>query len=135
MSIKYDIFFLSYDELNADLNWLHLKELQPHAQRVHGIKGLKNAHQECANRSKTDNFFVVDGDCWIYPDFDFTVPDYVPSIRNSICLWFSRNAVNDLAYGNGGVKIFPKYEVKQVLNEGLDFTMEITKSYMLHHHL
>jgi len=36
----YDIIFISYNEPNADKNWLALKSRFPMAKRVHGIKGI-----------------------------------------------------------------------------------------------
>ena len=39
-----DIIFISYDEPNADQNFEHLLDLAPHAQRIHGIKGIAQAH-------------------------------------------------------------------------------------------
>ena len=66
-----DIIFLSYDEPNADDNWHKLKDRYPHAKRVHGIKGIWEAHCECAKVSRSDHFFLVDGDNEILPEFDF----------------------------------------------------------------
>ena len=36
----FDIIFISFDEPNADENWKLLKEIAPHAKRVHGVKGI-----------------------------------------------------------------------------------------------
>ena len=66
-----DIFFLSYDEPFADENFELLKFKVPYAKRVHGIKGIFNAHKECAKRSMTTHFYVVDADAIIESDFNF----------------------------------------------------------------
>ena len=57
-----DVFFLSYDEPFADENFELLKMFAPHAKRVHGIKGIFDAHKECARQSKTGHFYVCDAD-------------------------------------------------------------------------
>jgi len=52
-------------------------------------------------------FYVVDGDAWLVDDWDF---DYQPNIFDRDCayVWHSRNPINDLEYGYGGVKLFSK---------------------------
>ena len=123
-----DVFFLSYNEPYADENYAKLKELVPNARRVNGIKGFAAAHQECALRSFTNNFYVVDSDAIIVEDFDFT---FTPSKYNKwwhdaqsnyICVWSSINPINDLIYGHGGVKILPKQPLLCDNKDVIDFT-------------
>ena len=102
-----DIIFLSYDETNAEANWIELQRRFPHAQRLHGIEGVKNAHRRAAELSRTDFFFVVDGDNSILPSFNFEVP-FEPH-QNSLYVWRCLNPVNDLVYGYGGVKLYNKF--------------------------
>ena len=40
----YDIVFISYEEPNADDVYAELKERYPMAKRVHGVKGIHQAH-------------------------------------------------------------------------------------------
>ena len=123
-----DVFFLSYNEPYADANYLKLRELVPNARRVNGIKGFAAAHQECARRSFTNNFYVVDSDAIVVEDFDFT---FTPSKYNKwwddteserICIWLSINPINDLIYGHGGVKILPKQPLLCDNKDVIDFT-------------
>jgi hypothetical protein len=123
-----DVFFLSYNEPYADENYARLKELVPNARRVNGIKGFAAAHQECARRSFTNNFYVVDSDAIIVEDFDFS---FTPSKYNKwwgdaesecICIWSSINPINDLIYGHGGVKILPKQPLLCENKDVIDFT-------------
>lgn len=123
-----DVFFLSYNEPYADENYAKLCELVPNARRVNGVKGFAAAHQECARRSFTNNFYVVDSDAVIVEDFDFT---FTPSKYNTwwhspendyICVWSSINPVNDLTYGHGGVKILPKQPLLCDNKDVIDFT-------------
>jgi hypothetical protein len=122
--IKYDIVFLSYDEPYAEEHWQRLKKRFPYAKRVHGVKGILNAHKKCANLTRTDNFFVIDGDSYILDDFDL---GSVPSEVSDDCfyMWMSRNAVNDLTYGNGGVKLFPKRIFDRVEKYGVDLFVHL----------
>ena len=102
-----DIFFLSYSESNADDNWQWLHKRKPIAKRIHGIEGIKNAHQKIANSATTDFFFVVDGDNRVLPDFDFSTPTHID--QNTLYVWRARNPVNDLCYGFGGIKLYNKW--------------------------
>jgi hypothetical protein len=123
-----DVFFLSYNEPYADENYRRLKELVPNARRVNGVKGFAAAHQECARRSFTNNFYVVDSDAIIAEGFDFS---FTPSKYNTwwytpesefICVWSSINPINDLIYGHGGVKILPKQPLLGPDKDVIDFT-------------
>lgn len=113
MSLRFPIYFLSYDEENAEENWFALKERFAHAKRIHGIAGIQRAHQICAETCETSHFFVVDGDNQIRQDFSFTIaPDlYHPE---SIHVWRCKNPVNDLVYGYGAIKLFPKSPFERV---------------------
>jgi hypothetical protein len=103
----YDIIFISYQEPNADENFAKLKARFPRAQRVHGIKGIHQAHIAAAKKSFTKMFWVVDGDAEIVDTFNF---DYVADAWSQECVhvWRSINPVNGLQYGYGGVKLLPK---------------------------
>ena len=114
----YDVFFLSYDEPDADVNWQRLLKFAPGARRIHGVTGILQAHQEAAKQSKTSSFFVVDGDAWIHDDWDFTSEwfddIYLPypynnkDVSDCVIVWSSVNPYNGLSYGNGGLKLLPR---------------------------
>lgn len=116
----YDIIFISYNEPNADSNFKKLKERFPYAHRVHGIKGIHQAHVAAAKKAFTKMFWVVDGDAEILDTFNF---DYEVSKYDLECVhvWRSRNPVNGLEYGYGGVKLLPKK---------LTQNMDVTKTDM-----
>lgn len=103
----YDIIFISYNEPNADGNFAKLKARFPYAQRINGVKGIHQAHIAAAKKSFTQMFWVVDGDAEIVDTFNF---DYVVSKYDLECVhvWRSKNPVNGLEYGYGGVKLLPK---------------------------
>jgi hypothetical protein len=124
----YDIIFISYQEPNADENFAKLKAKFPRAQRVHGVKGIHQAHVAAANTSFTKMFWVVDGDAEIVDTFNF---DYIADAWSQECVhvWRSINPVNDLEYGYGGVKLLPK---KLTLNMDLtnaDMTTSISDKF------
>jgi hypothetical protein len=102
----YDVVFISYNEPNADENYQTLLNRCPRAKRVHGVKGIHNAHIEAAKLSSTPMFWVVDGDAVLEENFNFDLllPHYD---RDTVHVWQSRNPVNDLIYGYGGVKLLP----------------------------
>lgn len=55
----YDIVFISYQELNADENYAALKERFPMVKRVHGVKGIHQAHITAAKKCFTKMFWAV----------------------------------------------------------------------------
>ena len=103
----YDIVFISYQEPNADENYAKLKARFPVAKRVHGVKGIHQAHIAAAKKCFTKMFWIVDGDAHIVDEFKFNyeVPEHQ---LDHVHVWRARNAVNALVYGYGGVKLFPR---------------------------
>jgi len=119
-----DIIFISYDEINAEDHFLLLQEKHPYVKRVQGIKGIPAAHKEAARIAKTSNFYTIDADTIVDDNFDFS---YVPEKwdKDFIHLWYARNAVNDLEYGWGGIKLWPRKILKVAGNSEMDFTTSI----------
>jgi len=103
---SFDIIFISYNEPNAEQNFEKLKSRFPRAIRVHGVKGIHNAHIEAAKKAETEMFWVVDGDAIVVEEFNF---DYRPPRweKDTVHVWRSKNPVNELVYGYGGVKLLP----------------------------
>jgi hypothetical protein len=118
-----DVIFISYDELNAEENFQRLLTFAPNAKRVHGVKGIHQAHQAAARLAESDMFYVVDGDAWIIDDWNFS---YNPKLedRRTIHVWHSVNPVNGLEYGYGGVKLFPRKLLLEN-HQGLDLTTSL----------
>lgn len=129
----YDIFFISYNELNADKNFQRLKSKHPRAQRIHGIEGIFNAHQLAAKKSFTKMFWVVDGDAVVLDTFDFSykLPVWQGDEHDAECVhvWRSQNPVNELVYGYGGVKLLPKSLTANMNMSGVDMTTSISKLF------
>jgi hypothetical protein len=132
-----DVFFLSYDEPFADDNFEILQMFAPNAKRVHGIKGIFAAHQECARQSKTQHFYVIDADAVIEEEFNFKfapqsdrmVYGSVPE-TDCVFVWRSRNPVNDLLYGYGGAKLFPKQKLLSAVDWKVDMTTTIGATFV-----
>lgn len=126
----YDIIFISYDESYADDNFNNLKKRFPRANRLHNIKGIFEAHKcaaEWAQYNKSRMFYVVDADAIIDNNFNF---DYIPNMydQNLVHIWHSRNPINDLEYGYGGIKLFPTQSLIDAKSWGIDFTTTVTKN-------
>jgi hypothetical protein len=125
----FEIFFISYQEINADENWKKLKDRFPFAQRIHGVKGIHQAHIAAAERSLTKMFYVVDGDAEIVDNFsffDYQVPD---SEKDVVCVWHSQNPINGLVYGYGGVKLLPKEKVLNMSLKSIDMTLSLSDRF------
>lgn len=122
----FDIIFLSYNELHADENYGNLKLRFPRIKRVNGIKGIYEAHIEGAKLSQTEMFYVVDADAYVLDDFNF---DFQPEWHNNetVHVWYSQNPINDLIYGYGGIKLFPKTVLLNYNGSPVDFTTSVSK--------
>lgn len=124
----YDIVFISYNEKNADENYLKLKNKFSHAKRVHGVKGIHQAHIEAAKLADSHMFWVVDGDAEILEDFNF---DYLVDRyeKDIVYVWKSINPINDLVYGYGGVKLLPKDLTLRLDTNSPDMTTSISSKF------
>lgn len=120
-----DIIFISFDEPQADEMFDYLKERSPRPPlRVHGVTGFDAAHKAAANLATTDRFITVDGDNLIRHEFFNQIINPVDSFPNMagvasepedvVYSFTARNTINALAYGNGGVKIWPRRLVLSV---------------------
>lgn len=126
--LNFDIFFISYQEPNADDNWQKLKSRFPRAQRIHGVKGIHQAHLAASVKSSTEMFYVVDGDAEIFEDFNFEY--YVPGFeRDFVYVWQSENSINGLVYGYGGVKLLPTEKVLNMPLDSVDMTLSISTKF------
>ena len=134
----FDIIFISYNEKNADENYENLKLRFPRVKRVHGVKGIQNAHIEAAKLAETDMFWVVDADAIIEDTFTFEI-DYIPyydrisriNLNKTVHVWSSRNPVNDLVYGYGGVKLLPRRLTANMDIQNPDMTTSISDSFKI----
>jgi hypothetical protein len=108
---KYDVIYLSYDEPNADENYMQLLSYIPYAKRVHGVKGSDSAHKAAAKKSNTERFVVIDGDNFLikkgFEKQTVSVSDNKINVDSSVFSWPSFNIINGLIYGNGGIKCWP----------------------------
>ena len=116
----YDVVFISYQEPNADKNYEMLLSRMPEAKRIHGITGIHNAHIEAAKLANTNMLWIVDGDAEICTSFDFNY-QVAQWDKDVVHVWRSINPINDLVYGYGGIKLFPR---------DLTINMDMTKPDM-----
>ena len=122
MQSKFPIFFLSFNESNREKNWQILRSCFPRSRRIHGIKGLALAHQTCARLSKSSFFFVVNADNEILKNFKFEIPKQ--PLQKAVYVYRSLNPVNQLIYGFGGVKLFPR----SVFFSSTPFSVDLSSS-------
>lgn len=126
----FDIIFISYQEPNAAENWNRLVSRFPTVKRVHGVKGIHQAHIVAAKHCWTKMFWIVDGDAQIVDDFDFS---YKPNQWNldTVHVWCSQNPINDMQYGYGGVKLFPTQLTIDMVTSKPDMTTSISDNFKI----
>ncbi len=103
------VVFLSYDEPNADENYQFLVDNHPkpdNVYRVHGVKGFDAAHKQAGKVANSKRFFTIDADCKVDATIWSKSIELTPDIEQATLSWSSRNYVNGLVYGNGGVKLW-----------------------------
>jgi hypothetical protein len=124
----FDITFISYQETHADENWQRLSSRFPTAKRIHGVKGIHQAHIEAATRCWTSMFWIVDGDAQVLDDFDFS---FKPDKWNldTVHVWRSQNPINDMVYGYGGAKLFPTQATINMDTSTPDMTTSISDKF------
>ena len=125
---EYDIVMITYNEPYADKNFDALKKRFPRAQRINGVKGIHQAHIAAAKLAITDMVWIVDGDAVIVDDFNF---DYTVSKweKDFVHVWRSINPINDLEYGYGGVKLFPRQLTIDMDTTRPDMTTSISTKF------
>jgi hypothetical protein len=120
-----DCVFLSYDEPDADENFIYLKSIAPWAKRVHGVEGSDAAHKAAAAASNTERFILIDGDNRPDPEFFNQTLRIDHTNDAKVFRWRARNIINGLCYGNGGISSWTKTFVQNMkTHEATDGTDE-----------
>ena len=124
----YDAVFISYNEPDADERYSRLLERYPNTKRVHGVKGIHQAHIAAAKKCSTKMFWVIDGDADLLTEFslDHKVNEYD---LDCVHVWRSRNPINNLIYGYGGVKLLPRRLTMNVDISSTDMTTSISDRF------
>jgi|TARA_B100002019_G_scaffold292370_1_gene315250 hypothetical protein len=127
-----DVVQISYHEPYADENFETLQFYAPLAKQVKGVKGIFEAHKEAARVAETSHFYVIDADAVMEEEFSFkfrplSTRDQWPGVPETDCVyvWRSRNPVNDLLYGYGGAKLFPRKKLLEADDWQVDMTTTI----------
>lgn len=123
----FDVVFISYNEPNAEENWAKLKSRVPFAKRVHGVKGIHQAHIKAASKVFTEMFWVVDGDSELLDSFNFEDPEGLWT--ECVYTYKAQNPINGLTYGYGGIKLFPTEMTKNVNVNSVDMTTSISPNF------
>ena len=126
--IPYSIVLITYNDPRATDKWKALKERYGDIYWVNNVDGIFEAHKEAAKIAKTDLFWVIDGDAEVMEAFDFS---YIPDTydKEVVHVWSSKNPVNNLEYGYGGIKLFPTQMVRDASSWGLDFTTGLSTRF------
>jgi len=124
----FDIIFISYNEPNAVENFSRLKERFPLVKHVSGVTGIHQAHIAAAKRSFSPMFWVVDADAIVLDTFNFNY-ELTKEEHDIVHVWRSRNPINGLEYGYGGVKLLPKKLTIDMDVTSTDMTMNISARF------
>jgi hypothetical protein len=121
----FDVFFISFGERLADKHWAIVQDRMPHSKWIANVIGIRKAHFKAAQQSRTEYFWVVDADSEVLQNFNF---DLSINRRERASYFFhSRNLVNGLEYGHGGIKLLNKFAVLKTSEDYFDFTTSVTE--------
>lgn len=122
------IYFLYTNEDNLNDNWERLQHKAKNAVAVAAVGNIFESHKHIASLCTEDRFYVVDADSWIVDSFDFNKT--IELTPRSVAVFRSKNPVNGLIYGHGGVKLFSKdcFSVERL--SGPDMTTSLADSYI-----
>jgi hypothetical protein len=118
-----DIFFISYQELNAEVNWGQLLRYHPNAKRIHGITGIDKIHLICDQLSTTEFFWTIDGDNWLDRELVYTDP-----MNTDLIMFKAIDPIHGGLTLLGGAKLWRKGSiVNRDMSKG-DFSLNATQS-------
>ncbi len=86
---------------------------------------MKNRATSKPSRIRMAYFWVIDADIEVYDDFSFNF-DVNPVEFDIVHIWKSSNEVNNLEYGNGGIKLLPKFIFDIERTKGIDITTSLS---------
>jgi hypothetical protein len=100
------VYFLYTNEANLNENWERLQTKTEHCQAIAAVGNIFESHKHIASLCEGDRFYVVDADSWIVDSFNFD--KNIELTAKSVAVFRSKNPVNGLIYGHGGIKLFSK---------------------------
>jgi hypothetical protein len=99
----FKVFFISYDEPNADVNYdCLLERYKGETVRITDIAGIANAYAEVFKQATTDFVYIVEGDNFVLDTVEFKEPT-----DDNIHAWPCINRSTQTPSFNGGIKLFP----------------------------
>lgn len=115
LDVKPTVFVLLYDEptYQAETTVNLLNDHNIKVELITGVKGIYEAHYECAKRSKSPWFFVIDADLDISSDIVTLIKNYNCKFNSydhnfefdKIYVWPCTDELTGLVYGHGGAKL------------------------------
>ena len=122
------VYFLYKDEDNLNENWDRLESKTSNAVAVASVGSIFESHKHIASLCEGDRFYVVDADSWIVDSFDFNKT--VELTPKSVAVFRSKNPINGLIYGHGGIKLFSKDCFSAERLDKPDMTTTLADSYI-----
>jgi hypothetical protein len=120
-----NIFFISFNESNQEINWARVLELHPAAMRIHGVTGIDRVHLACNDLCSTEWFWTVDGDNWLLEELVWDVEN--PA---DLLMFNALDPITNLPTNLGGVKLWKKDSIiNKDMSKG-DFCLNATAKKM-----
>lgn len=114
-----NIVYLTYKEPFSEKYFCKLLRKYPNLKRLHGVKGLVKAFKFSAFLSESKYYVLIDGDNDILDSFDLNKVQ-IPKKKNKLSLYMTKNPINDLVYGYGGIKVCPTENFRKIEDNKID---------------
>ena len=121
--MKYDIFFISYDESNSKQNWDRLLQFHDNARLITNIKGIAEAHMICNTLSTTERFWTVDADNWLIQELEIE-----GQYQEDLIFFNAEDSISGYVSTIGGVKLWKKDSIIHETMAKGDFCKNATKT-------
>jgi len=122
------VYFLYTDEANLNENWERLQTKTTDAVAVAAVGNIFESHKHISSLCESDRFYVVDADSWIVDSFNFD--KNIELTSKSVAVFRSKNPINGLIYGHGGIKLFSKDCFSAERLDRPDMTTTLADSYI-----
>lgn len=133
LSFPYSVFHLTSHEpaIITTPTYEAVKRLYPSVQPHWSEGTILESHKALAERSDSDMFFVIDGDCLVTKSLG--VESFKPWDEEYVHVWYVQNPINGLVYGHGGPKAFNRKSFVELESETVDVTTSSNRKQLIVH--
>lgn len=126
----YDVVYLGYkNEINKK-HYDTVLNYVPYARWFEPCGTILESHKNALMHTFTEYVFVIDADNIVIKNiFDYVVKKTHDDEPQTV-IWYSKNPINGLEYGHGGIKLFHRKSLLLMGEKYVDMTLSVTPSFV-----